>query len=115
MGLVKLALLTYMKVQTRTFGCRKWQKNNKSLKEALGMFRLRTNRVWRHAAIFAWGDLILDRSHKVVGLQSPTAYTTRAGGDSDPYFENCDLFFPDIGRDVHARSWRANRDIDVKR
>ena len=29
-----------------------------------------------------------DRSRKLVGLQSPTACTTRAGGDSGPNFEN---------------------------
>jgi len=35
-----------------------------------------------------------------------------------PNFENCDLFdarSPDTGRGVHARSWRANRDADVRR
>ena len=34
------------------------------------------------------------------------------------YFENCSLFHaqsPDTGRGVHARSWRANRDVDVRR
>ena len=39
------------------------------------------------------------------------------GGDSDPNFENYDLFHaqsPDTGRGVHARSWRANRDVDVR-
>ena len=33
-------------------------------------------------------------------------------------FENYDLFHaqsPDTGRCVHTRSWRANRDVDVKR
>ena len=33
-------------------------------------------------------------------------------------FENYDLFHaqsPDTGRCVHTRSWRANRDIDVRR
>ena len=67
---------------------------------------------------FAWSDLILDRSRKLVGLQSPAACATRAGGDSDPNFENYDLFHaqsPDTGRGVHARSWRANRDVDVRR
>ena len=56
------------------------------------MFRSRIRRVWGHAAIFAWSDLILDRNRKLVGLQSPTACATRAGGDSDPNFENYDLF-----------------------
>jgi len=37
-------------------------------------------------------DLILDRSLKLVGLQSPTACATRAGGDYDSNFENFDLF-----------------------
>jgi len=57
-------------------------------------------RVWGHAAIFSWSDLILDRSRKLVGLQSPAACATRAGGDSDPNFENYDLFHdqsPDTG------------------
>jgi len=54
----------------------------------------------------------------LVGLQSPAACATRAGGDSDPAFENYGPFHaqsPDTGRDVHARSWRANRDVDVRR
>ena len=74
--------------------------------------------MWGHAAIFAWSDLILDRSRKLAGLQPPAACATRAGGDSDPNFENCDLFHaqsPDTGRGVHARSWRADRDVDVRR
>jgi hypothetical protein len=62
--------------------------DDKSPKEALGMFRSRFRRVWGHAAVFAWSDLILDRSRKLVGLQSPAACATRAGGDSDPNFEN---------------------------
>jgi hypothetical protein len=68
---------------------------------------------------FCLSYLILDRSRKLVGLQSPAACATRAGGDSDPNFENYyDLFHaqsPDTGRGVHARSWRANRDVDVRR
>jgi len=44
--------------------------------------------VWGHAAIFAWSDLILDRSRKLAGLQSPAACATRAGGDSNLNFEN---------------------------
>ena len=36
--------------------------------------------------------LILDRSRKLVGLQSPAACATRVGGDSDPNFDNYDLF-----------------------
>ena len=52
--------------------------DDKSPKEALGMFRLRTRRAWGHAAIFARSDLILDRSRKLVGLQSPAACATRA-------------------------------------
>ena len=47
--------------------------NDKSPKEALGMFRSRTRRVWGHVAIFAWSDRILDRSRKLVVLQSPAA------------------------------------------
>ena len=78
--------------------------------------------MWGHAAIFAWSDLILDRSRrstrKLVGLQSPAACAACAGGDSDPNFENFDLFHaqsPDTGRGVRARSWRANRGVDVGR
>ena len=81
--------------------------DSKSPKEALGMFRSRTHRVWVHAAVFAWSDLILDRSCTLAGLQSPAACATLAVGDSDPNFENCDLFhaqFPDTGRGVRARS-----------
>ena len=65
--------------------------------------------------IFAWSDLILDRSHKPVGLQSPAACATRVGGVSGPNFENCDLFHaqsPDTGHGAH---WRANRDVDFRR
>ena len=58
------------------------------------------------------------RSRKLVGLQSPAACATRVGGDSDPNVENYDLFHalsPDTGRGIHTRSWRANRDVDVRR
>ena len=84
------------------------------------MFRSRIRRVWGHAATFAWSDLILDRSRKLVGLQSPAACARRAGGDFDPNFGNFELFHlhsPDTGRRVHpARgSWRANRDVNVRR
>ena len=92
--------------------------DDKSPKEALGMFRSRIRRVWGHAAVFAWNDLVLVRSRKLVGFQSLAACATRAGGYSDPNFENYDLFHalsPDTGRGVHARSWRANRDVDVRR
>jgi len=67
-------------------------KDDKSPKEALGMFRSRTRRVLGHAAVFAWSNLILDRSRKLVGLQSPAACDAPTVGDSDPDFENCDLF-----------------------
>ena len=91
--------------------------DDKSPKEALGIFRSRIRRVWGHAAIFSWGDLILDRSRKLAGLQSSAACATRASRDSDPNFENYDLFHaqsPDTGRGAHARSWRANRDVNVR-
>lgn len=52
-------------------------------------------------------------SRKLLGLQSPSACATRAGGESDPNFEN--NYDPDTGRGVHARSWRANWDVDVWR
>ena len=81
------------------------------------MFRSRIRRVWGHAAISARSDLVLDRSRKPVGLHSPAACAKRAGGDSDPNFENCDLFHarsPDTGRGVHARSWRANGKADAR-
>ena len=80
--------------------------------------RIRRVWVWGHAAIFAWSDFILDRSRKLVGLQSPATCATRAGGDSGPNFENYVLFHaqsPGTGRGVHARSWRANRDVNVRR
>ena len=92
--------------------------DDKSPKEALGMFCSMICRVWGHAAIFAWSDLKLDRSRKLVGLQSPAACATRVGGDSDPNSENYDLFHaqsPDTRCGVHARSWRANRDVNVRR
>ena len=41
----------------------------------------------------------------------------RAGGNSEPNFENYALFQekpPGTGRGVHARSRRANRDVDVE-
>ena len=66
--------------------------DDKSPKEALGVFRSSIRRVWGHAAIFAWSDLVLDRSRKLVGLQSPAACATRAGGDSGPSYENYDFF-----------------------
>jgi len=56
---------------------------------------------------FAWSDLILDRSRKLVGLQSPAACATRAGGDSGPNFENYNLF--------HARSPGTGRGVRVLR
>jgi len=62
--------------------------DDSSPKEALGVFRSKIRRMWGYAAIFTWSDLILDRSRKLVGLQSPAACATRAGGDSDPNFEN---------------------------
>jgi len=92
--------------------------DDKLLEEALGMFRSRTRLMWSHAAILAGSNLVLDRSRKLAGLQSPAACATLAVGDSDPNFENCDLFhaqFPDTGRGVSARSWRANQDADVRR
>ena len=89
--------------------------DNTSPKEALGMFCSWIRRVWGHAALFAWSDLTLDRSRKLVGLQSPAACAARVGGDSDPNFENYVFFHADTGQSVHARSWRANRDVDVRR
>ena len=91
--------------------------DDKSPKEALGIFRSRIRRAWGHAAIFAWSDLILDRSRKLAGSQSPAACATRARGDSGPNFENCGLFHalsPDTGDGAHSCSWRANRDVDVR-
>ena len=82
------------------------------------MFRSRTRRVWGQAAIFARGDLILDRSYKPAGLQSPAVCTKRAGGNSGHSSGKCGLIhaqLPDTGRRAHARSWRANRDVEVRR
>ena len=81
--------------------------DNKSPEEALNMFRSRIQRAWGHAAIFAWADLILDRSRTVVGLQSPAATAAAAAGD--PNLDN--LFHamqPDYGQGVRARTWRAH-------
>ena len=81
------------------------------------MFRSWIRRAWGHAAVFSWSNLVLDRSRKLVGLQSPAACATLAGGDSGPNFKNRDLFHaqaPDTGHGAHARSWRANRDVDVR-
>jgi len=81
------------------------------------MFRSRIRRVWGHATIFAWSDLILDRSRKLVGQQSPAACATRVGGDFGHNFENYDLFdaqSPDTGYGIRARSWQANRDAGVR-
>jgi len=86
--------------------------DDKSPKEALGMFRTSIRRMRGRAAVLAKSDLILDRSRKLPGLQSPAACATRAGGDSGPNFENYYLFHaksPDTGRGFRARSWRANR------
>ena len=41
------------------------------------MFRLRIRRVWGHAAIFAWSDLILDRSRKLACSHPPPAPRVR--------------------------------------
>ena len=49
--------------------------NDKSPKEALGMFCSRISRVWGHAVIFAWSDLILDRSRKPVALARRLCHT----------------------------------------
>ena len=58
---------------------------------------------------FRLSGLIMDRSRKPVGLQSLAACATRVGGDSDPNFEDYDLFHAQSpGCGVHARSWRAN-------
>jgi len=87
--------------------------DKKSPKEALGMFRSEICRVWGHApAIFAWNELILDRSRKLVGLQSPAACTTRAVGDSDPNFENYGLFF---AQSQDSPLVAGEPDVDVRR
>ena len=80
------------------------------------MFRSRTRRVWGHAAVFAWSGLVLDRSRKLVGLQSPAACAMRAGGNSGPNFENYGFVHaqsPDTGRGV-PRLWQASRDVDFR-
>jgi len=60
--------------------------DDKSPKEALGMFGSRIRQISRlrgHVVIFALSDLTLDRISKLVGLQPPVTCATRAGGDSD--------------------------------
>jgi len=47
--------------------------DDKFPKEDLGQFRSRIRCVLGHAAVFAWSGLILDRSRKLAGLQSPAA------------------------------------------
>jgi len=57
-------------------------------------------------------------SSLVCSRPPPAPRARVAGGDSDPNFENCNLFHGqslDTGRGVNARSWRANHDIDVRR
>ena len=84
--------------------------DNKTPEQALNMFRTRIQSVWSHAAIFAWADLILDRSRTLVGLQSPAAAAAAAAA-ADPDLDNYDLFHathPDFGQGVQARTWRAN-------
>jgi len=56
------------------------------------MFRSGARRVWGHAAVFAWSNLIFDRSWKLVGRQSPAICATRAGGKSGSNFENNDFY-----------------------
>ena len=51
------------------------------------MFRSWVRRVWGHAPVFTWSDLILGCSRKLVSLQPPAACATRAGGYSDPNYE----------------------------
>jgi len=53
---------------------------------------MRSNR-GGHAAIFAWIDLVLDRSRKLVGPQLLAACVTCAGDDSNLNLENYDLLF----------------------
>jgi len=53
-----------------------WIATKVSCHLALGMFHSRVRRVRGFAAILAWSDLILDRSRKLDGLQSPAACAT---------------------------------------
>ena len=80
--------------------------------------------MWGHAVIFAWSDLIVDRSRKLVGWPAVTCRLRHVRVQvATPILtwrtdKNCSLFHaqsPDTGRGVHARSWRANRDVDVRR
>ena len=83
--------------------------DNRTPEQALNMLRSRIQSVWGHAAIFAWADLILDRSRTLVGLQSPAAAAAAA---ADPDLDNYDLFHathPAFGQGVQARTWQANR------
>ena len=49
---------------------------DKSLKEALGMSRSRIRRVWGHAAIFVWSNLISDRWPSTPSPRTPGAVFT---------------------------------------
>jgi len=73
------------------------------------MFRTRIHRVWVHANVSAWSDLILDRSRKLSGLQSLAACATRAGGDSDPNFEIRELRLRFLPRPVPGHRARCSR------
>ena len=58
------------------------------------------------------------RSHASSRATTPTpgGENRSASGGSGSNFENFHLFHaqsPDTGRDVHARSWQANRGVDV--
>ena len=85
--------------------------------EALDMFRSRIGRMWGHADIFAWSDLHLGSQPQARWLAVARRLRHARRGNSNP---NCDYDFLhaqslDTGRSVHARSWRANRDVDVRR
>ena len=87
--------------------------DDKSPREALGPRKVLLKGPPR---VGSCGHFRLERPHFGLQPQSPAACATRAGGDPGPNFENYVFFhaqFPDTS--AHARSWRVNWDVDVRR
>ena len=77
------------------------------------MFRSRIRRVWGHAAIFAWSELILDRSRVLACSRPPPAphvwvatpiLTSRTTTSSTPSPQKLDVVFTPVrGGHVNVR------------